>query len=213
MPDGCFQFSRTALGDTLRSARKRRALSLRELASLSGVSASHILRIESGEYDFQAETLVKLAMALRVPLGLVLDESLVVPAETFVRAIRKAEDTGKLLPPKSHGLYPIAVKTCAHGCVILAKLCMASNPSMILARIKWPHADLFTWFQAAAANIALHGFTDRAGIIDAINKTPLLALAELIPINSKWLSTYAEQVFMMKWEPLEFKLEPFENGF
>jgi transcriptional regulator with XRE-family HTH domain len=56
------------LGERLQSVRKRRGLSQRELASLSGVSISLIRKLEQHERpDTRLETLRKLASALRVP--------------------------------------------------------------------------------------------------------------------------------------------------
>ncbi len=56
------------LGDRLRNVRKRRGLSQRELADLSGVSVSLIRKLEQGEReDSRLETVHKLAAALRVP--------------------------------------------------------------------------------------------------------------------------------------------------
>lgn len=56
------------LGERLQSVRKRRGLSQRELANLSGVSLSLIRKLEQHERpDTRLETLRKLASALRVP--------------------------------------------------------------------------------------------------------------------------------------------------
>jgi transcriptional regulator with XRE-family HTH domain len=57
----------TALGDRLRSIRKRRGLTQRELAAMSGLSKSLIEKVERGENgDIRLETARKLAAALRV---------------------------------------------------------------------------------------------------------------------------------------------------
>lgn len=56
------------LGDRLRDIRKRRGLTQRELADLSGVSVSLVTKLEQGERDdVRLETAHKLASALRVP--------------------------------------------------------------------------------------------------------------------------------------------------
>ncbi|GLW67308.1 hypothetical protein Arub01_55510 [Actinomadura rubrobrunea] len=60
--------SGTTIGDLVQSVRKRRGLTQRELAELSGVSLSLIRKLEQGEReDTRLETLRKLAMALKVP--------------------------------------------------------------------------------------------------------------------------------------------------
>lgn len=56
------------LGERLQSVRKRRGLTQRELAKLSGVSFSLVSKIEQGELsDTRLETLRRLASALKVP--------------------------------------------------------------------------------------------------------------------------------------------------
>ena len=56
------------IGDRVRDVRKRRGLSQRELADLSGASVSLIRKLEQGErQDVRMETARKLATALRVP--------------------------------------------------------------------------------------------------------------------------------------------------
>ena len=56
-----------ALGDRLRETRKRRGLTQRELARLSGVSVSLVRKVEQGERnDLRVETLRKMAVALGV---------------------------------------------------------------------------------------------------------------------------------------------------
>ncbi len=58
----------SSIGDRIRSVRKRRGLSQRELAASSGVSPSWIKKIEQGESEsVRLETVHKIAVALRVP--------------------------------------------------------------------------------------------------------------------------------------------------
>jgi transcriptional regulator with XRE-family HTH domain len=63
----------TGIGDRLRSVRKRRGLTQRELADAAGVSKSLVEKIEQGERDdIRVETALKLATALRVPTSMIL---------------------------------------------------------------------------------------------------------------------------------------------
>lgn len=58
-----------AVGARVREARKRRGLTQRELARLSGVSLSLIRKLEQGDYDngVRLETVRKMAVTLQVP--------------------------------------------------------------------------------------------------------------------------------------------------
>ena len=53
--------------------RAKRKLSQRDLADLSGVSREYIARIELGQHDPTVSTLVKLAKALGVKPGVLLE--------------------------------------------------------------------------------------------------------------------------------------------
>lgn len=55
---------RTRIGLQLRALREAKGLSTRELAAASGLSHSHIVRIESGRYGFAIDTLDILCNAL-----------------------------------------------------------------------------------------------------------------------------------------------------
>jgi transcriptional regulator with XRE-family HTH domain len=58
----------TGIGDRVRSVRKRRGLSQRELAAKAGLSLSLVKKLEQGERpDIRLETAHKLATVLRVP--------------------------------------------------------------------------------------------------------------------------------------------------
>lgn len=61
------------LGKNLREARERLGLTQEQVAERSGVQAGEISRIEHGKRDPQASTIEKLAAAVEVPPGRLLD--------------------------------------------------------------------------------------------------------------------------------------------
>lgn len=61
------------LGKNLRTARKERKLTQEEVADRSGVQAAEISRIEAGKRDPQVSTLLRIARALEVPPGRLLE--------------------------------------------------------------------------------------------------------------------------------------------
>lgn len=68
------------LGERLQSVRKRRGLTQRELAQVSGVSLSFIRKIEQGERDdMRMDTVRKLAVALECPLTVLIGPNPVPP--------------------------------------------------------------------------------------------------------------------------------------
>jgi transcriptional regulator with XRE-family HTH domain len=61
------------LGSNLRAARGKLGLTQEEVAERSGVHATEISRMEAGKRDPQVSTLLKLARALEVPPGRLLE--------------------------------------------------------------------------------------------------------------------------------------------
>ena len=80
-------------GRRIREARTEQALSLEQLARLTGISAPALSLIETGKRDPRLTTLVRIAAALRVPLeALVADKSTDVPDNT--RGFTEGYDLG-----------------------------------------------------------------------------------------------------------------------
>jgi transcriptional regulator with XRE-family HTH domain len=70
---GLMAVNGNGLGDRVRSIRKRRGLTQRELAAASGLSYALVQKVEQGERtDIRVETALKLATALRVPTSSIL---------------------------------------------------------------------------------------------------------------------------------------------
>lgn len=61
------------LGENLRAAREERELTQEQVAERSGVQAGEISRIETGKRDPQVSTVLKLAKALGLPPGKLLE--------------------------------------------------------------------------------------------------------------------------------------------
>lgn len=61
------------LGENLRAARKKLEMTQEELAARSGVQAGEISRMERGKRDPQVSTVLKLAKALELRPGQLLD--------------------------------------------------------------------------------------------------------------------------------------------
>jgi transcriptional regulator with XRE-family HTH domain len=60
-------------GSNLRAARKKREWTQEDLAAHSGVQAGEISRMEAGKRDPQVSTVIKLAEALGLPPGQLLE--------------------------------------------------------------------------------------------------------------------------------------------
>lgn len=67
------------LGQNARAARKKRNLSQEAVAERAGLQAGEVSRIEANKRDPQVSTLIRLAAALEVPPGWLLEEGDDVP--------------------------------------------------------------------------------------------------------------------------------------
>ncbi len=153
--------------------------SLRDLAKLSGVSASHILRIESGEYDFQVETLLKIAIHLGVPLW--------TPARGRTRgklAVRFMHWCKPIPPwwvarrraykPGVAGPWLEAVRFVAAGVRGHYQTALVQQSVDKLAtRFDYPFSHLEDGFIKAAATIEQTHSADRAAMLRQLRKAPV----------------------------------------
>ena len=63
------------IGDCLRAARETRGLTLEQAAELSGISKSHLSRLESSERQPSVASLLALSDAYGVPVGALFGET------------------------------------------------------------------------------------------------------------------------------------------
>ena len=87
------------LGDKIREARKRRGITLNQMAELSGLTASYISQAERNLTEPSISSLRKLAAALQLPLYFFLDEE--APQTQVIRADQRR----KLALPDSNLVY------------------------------------------------------------------------------------------------------------
>lgn len=82
----------------IREYRKRRKLTIKELATLSGMSISYISQVERGEIDPSLSSLRKIAAVFQVPLYMLLDDTEMMEDLTLRRSHQKIShsEDGKL---------------------------------------------------------------------------------------------------------------------
>lgn len=79
----------TAIGQRVRTARKRKGLQQAELAYLVGVSTTHMSHIETGETKMSLPTIVKIANALCVSVDALLCDNLEFARHVYDKEIAK----------------------------------------------------------------------------------------------------------------------------
>jgi transcriptional regulator with XRE-family HTH domain len=202
------QFRREVLAENLRRIRQALGYSLRDLGKAAGISHSHILKIETGKYDFQVETLGRLAIAMNVPPGLLLDSAVVPASTSYEQAIMAEKYLPKLEFEGSINLgwtkreHRIVLQFASECCVLLAKLSLSTNACLMLSETELPPVPGFraAWETLAEA---LNGkpresvwrpITERASVLDQLQRTPVQTLIFNRVFNARFVAAYVDQV-------------------
>jgi transcriptional regulator with XRE-family HTH domain len=93
----------TTIGDCLRATREHQGLTLEQTAELSGISISHLSRLESSERQPSVASLLALSAAFGVPVGALFGES---QGQTSQLSISEPDEPRR----ESNGL---AIATCS----------------------------------------------------------------------------------------------------
>jgi transcriptional regulator with XRE-family HTH domain len=93
------------LGEYVRRRRRRKHWQLQELASATGLSVTHLSRIENDSAVPNADTVVKLSNALDGELERMLQMADCLPREILDRLVQRAADSGTVLK-RSAGSQP-----------------------------------------------------------------------------------------------------------
>jgi transcriptional regulator with XRE-family HTH domain len=91
-----------SLGEYVRQLRRRKRWGLQDLADSTGLSMSHLSRIENDNAVPNADTVVKLAAAIGGDLAQMLEMADCLPREVLERYVRRA-DTGDAALKRSAG--------------------------------------------------------------------------------------------------------------
>lgn len=202
------QFSRAVLADNLRRVRQGLGYSLRDLARLTGLSHSHILKIETGRHDFQVETLGKLAIALGVPCGLLMDSAVTPSSTAFEQAILlekffAREEWRKIIPPDwTVRQHRSVLQFASESCVLLAKLLLSTRASIALDRVRLPPVpDLRVAWQELANRIdGVNGqfrwlqVSERASLLNVLRAAPVETLNGQRVFCPRFAIDYVDQI-------------------
>ena len=168
--------SEKVIAETLRRARQIRGVSLRGLAAESGVSASHILRLESGEYDLRLSTLLKIAGCLGVPPGLIIETGFIVSPGFYAKRLGEQGVSG-IASESSHTVRSDLIVFFAQCAVAIAYLLRSSNPAKTAATMTFPFKQLEDEFRRIAKTIDDMGFADRLALMRDLANEPGEVLA------------------------------------
>jgi transcriptional regulator with XRE-family HTH domain len=179
-----WRYNQRLVGEILRRARALIGMSIRDLASRSGVSTSQILRVESGEFDIMLSTLLKLARHLGVPAGLVLEQGAIPNQGFYAKLIGELGVTPllndipreKRLPPNSRTRLTLL---CSQAALATACLIQSSNAPQLTKLIDFPLSAMATQFIGFAEILDKVSVEDRVSLQRELDSTPLELLMRL----------------------------------
>ena len=173
-------YNQRLVGEILRRARTRIGMSIRDLASRSGVSTSQVLRVESGEFDIMLSTLLKLARHLGVPAGLVLEQAAIPNLGFYAKLIGETGVTPLLnaIPRAKRNALPANSRTratlfCSQIALAAACLIQSSNAPQLAKLIDSPVPALATEFARFAEMLSELIVEDRVALQRELDSTPL----------------------------------------
>lgn len=204
-------FNQFIVGEMLRHARKLRGYTLRGLQEMTGASASHILRVESGEYDVLLRTFTRVAICLEVPPGLLLEQGVRINPSFYANAIGESGELRRYIPAmtriRARRGHATAFFTAC--CVALAYLLRSSNPRLLLSVIEFPNLALRSAFDDVAQKIDTMIIADRASLRIDLHSDPLGLLVSLEIIPKEFDDAFAG---LVKYYSSSFTGEPFYLG-
>lgn len=197
---------RGGLGRDIREARTHLGLSLSDAADRSGVSASNLWKIESGQSSPALDTLISIAVAMGLPIGRLIFDHIELDTAELDAAIRR--DVASAFAEKSAPEQETATEW-ARGSVRAISLGILTESPDLLLRMQFP-SPRHRWILAQAVYNFLFGATisDRARFLDGIGKSPLATLIQLgvwnsgIEAHTSWMAEAASSGNQVpKWEP------------
>jgi transcriptional regulator with XRE-family HTH domain len=198
MPSPWFEIDQSEIARLLKGARIAAGLSLRQIAEMSDVSPSNLLRIESGEFNYSNQNFVLVAQALGLRAGDLIEAAMIFTfdrkrpplknLETVLRYpnIRHPEEFEDL----SGQIWNLAVR-----------VLWASNP---IARVKervYPTGELAEGFRKYAVFAEQLSAEERRVTMAAFEERPIgkLQSLHLLPPDEQL------PAFVKQWKGFDFK--------
>lgn len=155
----------------------RVGISIRDLASRSGVSTSQILRVETGEFDIMLSTLLRLARHLGVPAGLVLEHGALPNPGFYAKLIGQSGIPGLLsaIAPSKRPRNALTrvIMLSTQSAVAASWLLQSSHASKLVTLIDFPLSSIRTTFVRFAGTIDQLDIEDRVSLQRQLDSEPI----------------------------------------
>lgn len=199
------------IGEMLAAARKSAGLSLKALSETTGVSTSHILRMESGQQDFTVTKFCRLSDALGIPPALVLESALFhrrdfLPGEASLHSecgslvvklfggargkngvvsAKKLDELGVIGERISWLVLPAAQ--------VVQAILLSANPQIISKEMKFPIASVHERLVEFASVVdPLATTIERLGLLKSLHARPYSKLVAMGILNDGMVIDYLD---------------------
>ncbi len=183
LPPQIVHLDQFRIGRILHQARLDLGMSLRDAARLSGLSHTHVMRIENGELEVSMRNFIRLSVALGFPAGLLIEAATLVGRGVFhplndERVKRMAQEAGR----DASSLRGQIADFAAGSALVVAYLVTASNPVFMVERFSYPVAGQKDAFRKLAQKIeTTFSPVDRLDVLamlagDTVNELSVLQL-------------------------------------
>jgi transcriptional regulator with XRE-family HTH domain len=173
------RFDPSILGKTLWKVRSLLRISVRQLARITGISHSQILRIESGEFDCLASSLIRLCGPLGIQFSDLLERSVLPDYEVYEKAVAEelAKGTPEVFPQDEQSKRAIKDLVLG-GSIVLSYLLRASHPDRRAAEFDYPTKGIEERFHSIGVSLANcpPGLMTRFEFLRRLTSEPLEAL-------------------------------------
>lgn len=184
------------IGKIIRKARENLRYSYRELAELSGVSASQLLRIESGEFEFSVTKFMQVAEALGLSVGMILDTAMFRSGARMKSYSSKALRTfvaKKGLSAEESENQLLMVSGFVDGLAeVAATLILSSNPEAMCFYFDHPFPALVEALQSFAHTRVAFGPShhERVAALKALSEDPVGKLTQWGVLNEALMDKF-----------------------
>ena len=197
------------IGSTFAGARSRLKMPVKKLSQITGISASHLLRIESGEFDFTITKLFVLSESLCVPISHLLEpllfETRVLqeippfpPEEKELRALFQRDDK----------TYEKSLRILHYLVRVVAAIQFASSPVALVDSLENPIQESKARMRQYASRFDFESdSTKRLSTIISVVSRPFPQLRELDLIDGDLLKKFAGWAVKNHWFPDDTKFQ------
>jgi transcriptional regulator with XRE-family HTH domain len=169
------------MGNHFREARLANGFSLREVERLTGITDTELHKIETGSHECRLSSFIRLCVALGMPSGRMLDDTITGSWAFYAGAIRKNKESLHILTlfGADEKTFEPVIANLASCCAFAAHLLRCAFARRKAFKMEYPSKDLReAYLQFALSVDAIEENLERVSILKALRDHPLSELKQ-----------------------------------